>query len=141
MSETINVGVPHPISRRDAARQQIEAAIELFDGRRSEAAAITLALAAEDQLPEPTDGKTSLFQILKARNTGPDKMDANRIRNWLKHHKEPDQIGISELDVVFSILRAVSKYLAVYDDRDSESMKAFTIWVRNRGYFDGNVSR
>ncbi|EHH09255.1 hypothetical protein [Mesorhizobium amorphae] len=116
-----------------AAVQQIEMAIKLFDDDRNSTCAITLALAAEDQIPNPKSEKPFLLGAMRAEGADK-KIDINRIRNWLKHHKEPEEIGISELDVVVSILRAATKFHAAYCQPTSV-MKQFLVWVKQEGIY------
>lgn len=115
-----------------AATQQIEMAVRHLDNDEY-ACAITLALAAEDQLPAPTSDKPFLLGTMRIAQVDK-KVDINRLRNWLKHNKEPDEIGISEFDVVTALLRATTKFHAVYGE-PTEIMKAFLAWVKREGFY------
>ena len=56
----------------------------------------------------------------------------NDFRNWLKHHTGPDEIEITEFDAGFAILRATTKYKAVFGET-SPAMDEFSDWVRQKG--------
>jgi hypothetical protein len=114
------------VTRQQTALQQIDMAIELFH-RDQWACAITLALAAETQLP---DGKKP-FVIAKLRSEyGGELIDGlNEPRNWLKHAKEPDTYTLFQADAVVAILRAISKFTALYSEW-SEDMAAFDTSVK-----------
>lgn len=93
------------IDRQQAAVQQIDMAIEMFH-RRQWACAITLALAAETQLPTPPKWSvTSKLQLEYGREFI-DKL--NEPRNWLKHPRDPDTVTLYEMDAVMGLLRAIS---------------------------------
>jgi hypothetical protein len=99
------------INRQQASLQQIDMAIEMLD-RREWACAITLALAAESQLPEPENPYVS--DVLRSR-FGKDFADRlNGPRNWLKHAKDPETTTLHEMDAVMAILRAISKFTSLY---------------------------
>src|SRR6267378_6666877 len=89
------------ITRKIAARRQIHAAIKLFHEEEYEST-ITLALAAESQLPN--DAGPYLYDRLKAR-VSPDEVDMfNDVRNWLKHIKGPDEIEITDFDAALAVV-------------------------------------
>jgi prolyl-tRNA synthetase len=107
---------------RLASMRQIHCAIEHLH-RGDFEAAITLAGAAEGMLPTP--GKPFLFQKIKALRPNPsldsaESDGANDMITWLKHGTGPDgkrveNARIPEIDVIAAILRAISKFVAVYD--------------------------
>jgi hypothetical protein len=107
-------------TRELSALRQINAAIQHFREGELECA-ITLAAAAEGQLPEP--GATYLFATMK-RAVPFSEFDHNLFINWLKHPNEPDDITISGLEATLTLLRAISKFRAVYRHLSPE-MKAF----------------
>ena len=116
------------IDRKAAAQQQIDMAWRLM--KESEfACAITLALAAEERLPD-----TDKPHVLKSlRQKAPQEMEMfNQVRNWLKHDKPPDEIEIFEFEVALALMRAVSKFRAVYGQA-SAPMDAFVEWTREKG--------
>lgn len=133
MSESRNIALKHPITRKAASGRQIDMAIRLFD-EREYACAITLALAAEDQLPEPSNNRAYLLGIMRSTGTT-NQVDVNKIRNWLKHDKSPDEVGISEFDVFISILRATTKYAAVHGE-NTDTVKKFYRWVKQERFDD-----
>jgi hypothetical protein len=102
------LGTKQRISRKQAALRQIEGSVVFF-WLGEYACAITLSLAAEDQIPD-TD-EPHVFKLLKER--APDGYkEFNRVRDWLKHcnPNEPEEIEIFELDAVFAIVRATTKF-------------------------------
>jgi len=120
-------------TRQLSALRQIHAAIEHLRSGQWECA-ITLALAAEGQLP-PT-GNVHLVKAL--REHAPDLAKdgtLNLYRDWLKHWSKdkPDEIEISAFSVTIAIMRAISKFYAVYG-KSSAEMKTFGGWCRQRGY-------
>jgi hypothetical protein len=127
------LGQKQVVSREQAALQQITMAIRLLHEREF-ASAITLALAAEDQIPE-TD-QPHLLGVL--RHKAPGAIDKfNEIRNWLKHSRPPDEQVIYEFEVVVALMRATSKFLASYRAGPPEIEK-FVQWCRDRGYTFGS---
>jgi hypothetical protein len=117
-----------------AASRQIHGAIEhLMKGQYE--CAITLALAAEGQLPH-TNSEMHLLNALQ--NEAPDLAANNAFnlqRNWLKHYNEyaPAEIELSELMAFASVMRAVSKFNAIYGELTAE-MHAFGEWAREKKY-------
>jgi hypothetical protein len=102
-------------SKRNAAFRQIMGAIDNYEAGHFECA-ITLAGAAEGVLPQ-TD-RPHLFQRLTvwfAQLRGATPADSpNAMINWLKHPSGPDTATISELEVMLTIQRAISKFSAVH---------------------------
>jgi hypothetical protein len=114
------------IDRQQGALQQIDIAIEMFH-RRQWACAITLALAAETQLPDPE--KPFVWSTLRSKY-GAEFIDKlNEPRNWLKHPKQPDTVTLYEMDAVIGLLRAISKFTSLYSEW-SKDMAAFDAWVK-----------
>src|SRR6266404_5200340 len=110
-----------------AALRQIGAALEHLSKREFECA-ITLAAAAEGLLP-PTD-EPHLFSDMK-EFIPPDEfkyLDFNMVVNWLKHYKpeDPDPFSILESEAVSLILRAITKFIAVYH-QSTKLMEAFLV--------------
>jgi hypothetical protein len=122
-------------TRQLAALRQIHGAIEhLLKGELE--CATTLALAAECQLP-PTDSDIHLLNTL--RKEAPDLASDgtfNLYRNWLKHWDEdkPDEIEMSELLVAVDVMRAISKFYALYG-KASDKMQEFWKWSVDKEYF------
>ena len=118
-----------------AARRQITAAIEHLHKREYECA-ITLAAAAEGLLP-PTD-EPHIFSDLKEYLLPEEftDLDFNVVVNWLKHYKpqDPDPFSIPEAEGVDLIMRAITKFIAVYH-QSTKQMEAFMELASNRyGY-------
>jgi hypothetical protein len=130
------VGNPEHIevTAQVAAMRQIHAAIEHLH-RGDFECAITLGAAAEGMLP-PTD-KPHLFEKIKALRPKPSLNNAeadgaNDMINWLKHGvgvdgKRVEKATISELEMMVTVTRAISKFAAIYDGL-SPQMKGFTDW-------------
>ena len=116
---------------RIASMRQIHCAIEHLQ-RGDFEAAITLAAAAEGMLPD-TD-KPYLFKTIKRLAPEPSKdaiqsNGANDCIVWLKHGVGPDgkeleSARISEIEMYATVMRAISKFKAVFDDA-SPQMKQF----------------
>ncbi len=112
-----------------AALTQTHAAIWHFRNGEFECA-VTLAAAAEGLLP-PTD-EPHLFQILK-NSPMAKELNYNLFINWLKHPNPPDVAIIGDFEVAIIIVRAISKYVAVYKS-GSPTMKDFVTWAFERGH-------
>lgn len=120
------------VTRKLAARRQIDAAIDHLFKREFECA-ITLAGAAETMLPDETE-KPYIFASA-AKHPLFKKAELNDVINWLKHYKLPDTKIIFERDVVIVVFRAMSKYVAVFNEAP-ESWHRFREWGTSRGHFD-----
>ena len=94
-------------SKQLASLRQIIAAIEHLHKRELECA-ITLAGAAEGQLPETA--KDYLFRLLKKVFSHD---DLNLVRDWLKHQSGPENATITEFEAALMISRAIHKFVAV----------------------------
>ncbi len=110
-----------------SALRQIQAAIAHMHKKEFECA-ITLAGAAEGQLPEST--KEYMFRLLKKVMPGEDH---NAFINWMKHSTGPDKATISELEVVVAIARAIHKFVAVYEASCKE-FEEFSAWAVANGH-------
>ena len=118
-------------NKRLAAERQIHAAIDHYCAGDFECV-ITLCSAAEGQLPEPNE-PIHYFAILKqdaAEHPAEDgeKDDFNYAANWMKHGWGADKVEINELQVMGWLVRAVSKYRAVYGVGTPE-MTALLSWA------------
>jgi hypothetical protein len=113
-----------------AATRQIHAAILLFRIEQEFECAITLAAAAEGLLPQ-TD-EPHIFKILKG-SPAFKELDLNRFITWLKHSGGPDGAEISEFEVTLVIVRAISKFAAVYKTQ-SGLMSDFVKWSFEKGH-------
>jgi hypothetical protein len=118
-----------------AALKQLHAVIWLFQKDEFECA-ITLAAAAEGLLP-PVEG-AHLFQALKSSKEVKET-NYNLFINWLKHPNitipgcEIDSALIPEFEVVIIIVRAISKFRAVYKT-GSPVMADFIKWAFENGH-------
>ena len=122
--------ISRKVSRKTATIKQIHCAIELLHKGEFECA-ITLALAAEDQLAPTND--PHLFKQLRDRVPAEYGM-FNEVRNWLKHHLEPEEIVITDFEAVIAIVRAESKFVAVFHEA-TRQMLEFEDWVKKQGLF------
>jgi hypothetical protein len=119
-------------NRQLSASRQIDAAIDHLNAGQFECA-VTLALAAEDQIPE--SGSMDLFKALKQQ--GLHKRDINQLnflRNWLKHPKEPEEIEFSEFEVAIALVRATSRFFGQYGTK-TEKVEAFLVWCVSKNLF------
>jgi hypothetical protein len=105
-----------------SSRRQAHAAIEHYEKQNFECA-ITLAAAAEGMLP-PTD-KPYFHQKIKEisanlKDIAEGSTGANDVITWLKHGtfkgEKCSSAQIQHLEVLVTIYRAISKYIAVYGD-------------------------
>lgn len=121
------------VTRQLAILRQILCAIRHLRKGELECA-ITLALAAEGQLPD--SDKPYLYKQLK--EAAPDlALDGtfNTIRDWLKHchQSKPDEIEIRLFDVAIAVMRATTKFIAVYRKSHPE-FREFFEWCEAEGY-------
>jgi hypothetical protein len=118
------------MSKRDAAIEQIQAAIEHC--RKGQLApAITLAAAAECSMPA-TD-KAHLIKRINDQGLFK-QLEMNAIINWLKHDTGQESAELLELEAGATIMRAISKFAAVYG-AITPQMKTFPEWMIERGHF------
>ena len=57
----------------------------------------------------------------------------NAVRNWLKHHIEPEEIELFEFEVEVALMRAISKFASAYHEI-SEPMLEFDKRCIEKGY-------
>ena len=137
------------INKRDAAVHQIKTAIDCFFAQ-DPVCAITLAGAAEESLPEPpkeSDKKYYLGIIKGMRKEYymkeydldekdiPSEKDLireiNLIRDWLKHDKsEIQKMEIENINAWIMIIRAITKFNAVYESAGNARMEEFADWSK-----------
>jgi hypothetical protein len=117
-------------TKKLAAKRQIHAAILLFRIEQEFECAITLAAAAEGLLPQ-----TDEAHIFKALKDSPafKELDLNLFITWLKHPGGPDGAKISEFEVTLVIVRAISKFAAIYVNQ-SGLMSDFVKWAFEKGH-------
>jgi hypothetical protein len=117
-----------------ASLRQIRAAIEHFHKQEFERV-ITLAAAAEGLLPPTND--PHLFRDFKRRLTPEEykELNFNLVINWLKHYnaEDPEPVRISEFEAVIMLVRAITKFIAVYH-RSTKGMEDFLTWARSHDY-------
>ena len=80
----------------------------------------------------PKTEERHLFQILK-KSPLFEQIDINRRINWLKHPLEPDDELIPEFEVAVIIVRAISKFHAVFKE-ESQPMRVFINWTFDQGH-------
>jgi hypothetical protein len=134
------IGPEIETTKQLAALRQITAAIEHLRKREFECA-ITLAAAAEGLLPL-TD-EPHMFSELK-EDIPPEEfkyLDFNMIVNWLKHYKpqDPDPFSFLESEAANLILRAITKFIAVYY-QSTKRMEAFLQWYSAHYNFPVDLS-
>lgn len=117
-------------SKQLAALEQIHAAIWHCRNEAFECA-VTLAAAAEGLLP--TTGDPHLFQLLVNGPIARSDFDYNAMINWLKHPTGPDENIIPEFEVAIVIVRAISKFNAIYST-GSPAMRDFVRWTFQQGH-------
>jgi hypothetical protein len=117
-------------TRLESAKRHIHAAIRAFRAGEIDCA-ITLAGAAEGQLPATHE--PHLFAQLKA--DAPD-IDLNRIINFLKHPRGPDEVVVPQFEAILVIHRAITKFVAVYR-KISRGMEEFRLWAIEEGHMPG----
>jgi hypothetical protein len=128
-------------TRQLAALYQIHGAIKLFHSNDLECS-ITLAGAAEGILPEDL-ANISLFKILQEYTKDKsEKLDLNFVQNWLKHGRfklgDGRQVDLQSMRIrpffaVFSIQRAITKFVAIYE-AETPQMAKFMKWCMTEGY-------
>lgn len=126
------------ITKQAAVEQMIDGAMLAHDGQKY-AVAITLAAAAEGAMPRPA-GK-GLFDITRDAFAGyAARSDIvsqlNLHRDWLKHDNpgHPDQMDIDEGASLMYIIRALSRFHAVYGrERETPAMGEFFAIARAFG--------
>jgi histidyl-tRNA synthetase len=121
---------------RAASLAQIHAAIDLLQ-KSDFVSAIALGSAAEGILPE-TDTPHLFSKLAEWQKSLPPDVGGatgiNDFNNWVKHganDKRPEKALISELEVMTTIQRAISKFVAIYKEQ-SPQMKAFAGWAVGR---------
>jgi histidyl-tRNA synthetase len=121
---------------RAACLAQIHAAIDRLQ-QSDFVSAIALGSAAEGILPD-TDNPHLLTKLKEWQKSLPSDVGGatgvNDFNNWVKHgkgDKRPEKSMISELEVITSIQRAISKFAAIYSEQ-SPQMKAFAEWAIKR---------
>lgn len=113
-------------TKQISAYRQIVAAIEHLH-RKDYECAITLAGAAEGQIPEKTT--THLFRLILKKFSSD---EANAYIHWLKHQSGPNGAEITEQEVVITIVRAIQKYVGAYETNHPH-FETFSEWcIANR---------
>lgn len=73
-----------------------------------------------------------LYDRLKARVSADEVDMFNDVKNWLKHIRPPDEIEITDFDAAIALVRATSKFKAVFGE-SSPTMHEFADWIRQKG--------
>ena len=126
------LGERQRVSRKQAAVEQIEMAIRLF-ASKDFACSITLALAAEAQMPKTDD--PHVYGRLRAVLSKKVADEFNEVRDWLKHFNDdmPEEKDIFAFEVVIALIRATTKFYAVYKDTTPQ-FETFGAWAKNEGF-------
>jgi len=127
------------VTKKDAARRQIDVAIRLFYEKEYEST-MTLAGAAEGQIDGAAAAEVFLFSVLQQKQPAEFETASqwathlNETRDWLKH--PTPQLGdlrvMEEFEAWLMLVRAVSKYYAVFL-QETDHMNRFVEWGRERG--------
>jgi hypothetical protein len=117
-------------SKQLVALEQIHAKIWHCRNEAFECA-ITLSAAAEGLLPPTIE--PHLFQLLKNSPVARSTFDYNEMITWLKHPIGPDEHIIPEFEVAIIIVRAISKFNAIYHT-GSPAMRDFVRWTFEQGH-------
>lgn len=133
------------ISKEEAARRQLETAIELYLTGKDFISAITLAGAAEEILGKllahkaQTNMMSNLIELDKAISGGrPFKTvneEVNKVRNWIKHARdkdEPQDMEIEEGEAIAMILRAVVNYNRLTGQITEPMIQAYRTYSSNK---------
>ncbi|MGB8313336.1 MAG: hypothetical protein WCE69_02505 [Aestuariivirga sp.] len=135
----LRTDITRTMNKVEAAQQQMEGAIaNLLLGNW--ACAITLAGAAEDVLPKPTEENDLFCTAQKVgsqkHSVTPQKIVSmfNEKRNWLKHDQSDNHHfkatqDFSQEDAVIMVLRAYTRFLAIAKS-NSEHVAVFEDWFR-----------
>jgi hypothetical protein len=96
---------------------------------------MTLASAAEGILPDTNDPhlRKELKHYISEKELK-DEVDLNLGANWLKHGQEYKNVILTEFETAIMILRAISKFVAVYHQSNAK-MEEFREWARAKGHF------
>lgn len=130
------------VSQLDAARIQIDRAIDLFLNEADYICSITLACAAECVLGERLKKHgiqtiTDDLKLLLKKNYAPElslkeinDLHINNVRNFLKHSFENDSGHFElEAEAMSAIIRAVGNFGLITGDV-SDIMKKYFLWLR-----------
>jgi hypothetical protein len=120
-------------NRQLSALRQIEAAVDHMYAGQFECA-VTLALAAEDHMPR--SDAVYLQNELEKRVSKKGMSTFNLLRNWLKHHIEPDEFEFSDFEAAIALVRATSKFFATYRTT-TPKLEGFVSWCRSKKLIQG----
>jgi hypothetical protein len=70
------------------------------------------------------------FRVIRATFS---KEDTNYTLNWMKHSSGPDELEVTEQDVVVVIVRAIQKYVGTYATMHP-SFQRFSDWAIEKRY-------
>jgi hypothetical protein len=129
MTDPVDVHIT--TNKKLAAQRQIDAAIDHLHKMELECA-ISLAAAAEGMLPDTE--KPYIFAYLRQHSAFKNKdIDFNETINWLKHSTGEGTTAIYELEAAIIIVRAMSKFGAIYDG-GPEEWHEFLVWGAVKGF-------
>jgi hypothetical protein len=132
------------LSKLDAAKRQIQTAIDLYFLHGDMVSVMTLAGAAEEICGNllARHGKQNILAIMSAEAEKQGFQFTNKelynrassMRNALKHAKDPseDVFIFDDEAAVFMLIRAVINYQLLGQPL-SEEMEKFIVWVRTHG--------
>jgi len=125
------------LTKAEAARRHIEAAIAAFD-RGLFDVAITLAAAAEGMAPDPPPTTATLFKVLRdhprVATAGIERKDwincLNQERDWLKHNgtEHPMTMAFNQSSAAIMVERAISIAQSAFGFQ-SGAIEMFRDWV------------
>ena len=132
-----STGTQVETTRKLAAQRQIDAAIDHIKRLELEFA-ITLAAAAETTLPDTAN--PHFLELLRQHPSFLRKeVNFNETTNWLMHYIPPDIRYIFEQEAALVIIRAISKFCAVYDDSNPAWLD-FLEWGNSKRFWPVDLS-
>lgn len=127
---------PLILTKLDAAVRQTRAAMAAFEAGDFDIA-VTLACAAEGMIPSGQRGSVhdltmkAAKTLLGSKEATKFNSKINERRDWLKHKtvEMPNEICIDAVDAALAILRAMTKFEKIDQDR-ADSNANFMIWAQ-----------
>jgi hypothetical protein len=118
------------LPRIDVGVDQLDWSIRLLLDHAAYVPAITLAGAAEEILGKPLQGRSALSQLRASIPRDAQKIDLNKLRNFLKHGNPPEMhVSGIELEAALMIIRAQVN-LESNDNTFCSEWPRFVDWVR-----------
>lgn len=130
----------YPVTKIDAAVDQLDWSIRLFLDEQAYVPAITLAGAAEEILGRLTNDLAMVKRLstsLSQKHALPEKLlrdeHLNGLRNWLKHWnnlKDQDRVEVElETEAICMIVRGIGN-LRAYDASETSESPRFLEWLK-----------